>query len=123
MLTQYDIKTGVLELVPTEELDQTDPEVIDAAAEAASALISAAQRLEINVGPPTAAELADVAKAKFLSCKNARSASARIGRQNRRLQLVLVLFGHSTALNVMSGQIWQIRALSGRMALVSHDCT
>jgi hypothetical protein len=60
---KYDIQTGVLELVPAEELDQTDPEVIDAAAEAASTLISAAQRLEVNVGPPTAAELADVAKA------------------------------------------------------------
>ena len=50
---KYDIGTGVLKLVSTKESDPNDPDAIDAAALAASTFLTAKQRLEVNVDPPT----------------------------------------------------------------------
>ena len=59
---KYDIGTGVLKLVSTNKSDPKDPDEIDAAALAASTFITAQQRLEINVGPPTPMEIDGVNK-------------------------------------------------------------
>ena len=59
---KYDIGTGVLKLVSTNKSDPKDPDELDAAALAASTFITAQQRLEINVGPPTPMEIDGVNK-------------------------------------------------------------
>ena len=60
---KYDIGTGVLKLVSTKESDPNDPDAIDAAALAASTFLTAKQRLEVNIGPPTQMEVDGVDKA------------------------------------------------------------